>query len=458
MAKFVDKSNGAAIGDGYHAARFSAGSQTLEIMTDTKAGTYSEVILLADVIVPPPPPPPPPVEAGAYDAAGLTAALNAARGGEVIRLASGFYGDFSFAGKVFDGPVQLVSISPATPATFRSITLTRVTGLVLDRLSVNYTPDAATKDTSAGINCNTVTGLMITGCTIKGGPAVTDGLLIGRGIYVTDGKDITISDCDISGFRRGIQTPKTDGLKVLRNYIHDLRTTPIGGGVVSNVLVQGNHLEGSKPNNFGGAGDHGDFIHFWTQPSQIGPNRNIVIRDNFIEQGDGTAILGIYLDNNVNPQGFADVLIENNIIHNGNGQGLRLEDVVRGVVRKNTLLQVEGTYANAPRIRIEDGCRDIVIDNNIVANTTTGDAAAAAPAGRPAAVVAAETAALRAANNISEVGTVIVQYDKPGAANYQGDLFVGLPKKNGTIDDMQKRPGMLPGVGADLLPHMITSA
>lgn len=461
MSKLKFKDTNTVVPDGLGILLLSNSGQKLEVY-DMAQAKFFEATLVEDVVVVDPPidvpvdptpvdpptdpvepppidPPPLPVETEVANAMALTAALNVANAGDTITLASGFYGDFTYTGKTFVTPVKIVSLDPANPATFRSITLTRVKGLILESIAVKYTPNAATKDTSAGITGNSVSNLTITKCKIEGGPSVVDGLLIGRGIYTTDSDNLTISNCDISKFRRGIQTPKTNSIKILYNHIHDLRTTPIGGGTASDVLIEGNHLEGSSPNNFGGAGDHGDFIHYWTQPTQVGANKNFVIRNNFIEQGDGIGILGIYMDNNTNPQGFENVVIENNILHNSNGQGMRLEDIDGLVVRNNTLLQSEGIYNKAPRIRIEAGCKNVQIINNIVSDSTTGGAMPPAPG-----------------SNITEVGTLEVQYNQPTALNYQGDIFVGMPKVNGTIADMQKKPGLYPLIGANLTPDMIT--
>ncbi len=371
----------------------------------------------------------------------LTTALSQASGGDKILLASGSYGDFSFSGKVFASNVTIASQDANKPATFNTISLTRVENLTIDSVFVDFKPTAATNDSDAGLSVRDSAHITIANSVFEGGVSPNDGLMVGRGIYALASSDITITNNDISHFRRGIHTPDVDGLKITYNHVFENRTTTVGGGNVSNVLIEGNHLESSSPNNFGGAGDHGDFIHYWTKPDQVGASANFVIRGNFIEQGTGTGLLGIYMDNNTNPQGFTNVLIENNVIHNSNGQGLRLEDINGGIVRNNTLLQSEGIYSNAPRIRVEDGSKNILVENNIVSNTTVGGAMDNV-----------------SGNNIVEKGTIVVQYDNPSASNYVGKLFVNLPLANGNLADFQKIPGALPAnAGANLTPSMIDS-
>ena len=156
----VYKSNKAKIGDGLRITRVSDGGQKLEVLTDAKAGTYSEVILLADGVAPPPPPPPidppppgpvlPPVTTG--DTAALIAALMAAKGGEVISLKPGFYGDFAIAGKQYASPVRIVSEDTLRPATFGRIAVTGVGNLTFDSIALDWRVTAETQDHHAGFD------------------------------------------------------------------------------------------------------------------------------------------------------------------------------------------------------------------------------------------------------------------------------------------------------------------
>ncbi len=372
-------------------------------------------------------------------AAELSAAMSAAGGGDEIRLASGDYGDFSFSGKDFGSGVTITSSDPSNPATFNTIRLSSVENVTIDGVFVDFTPDEDTLDHHAALKVTNSSDITIVNSVFDGGPSVTDGEYIGRGIWFQDTDNITISENEVYNFRRGILTSDADYVEISYNYVHDNRTTTLSGGDVDNLTIIGNHLSSSHPVNFGGSGDHGDFIHYWTMPDQDGASQNYVIKDNFLEQGDGTALLGIYLDNNSNPQGFEDVLIENNVIHNGNGQGMRLEDVDGVLIKNNTLVQTEGDYRKAPRIRLEDGTKNAVLEDNIVANTTAGKALNDI-----------------AGNNITETGTLIAQYDDPDAPNYVGDLFVNGTVRDGDVDDFQVVSGSAAdGKGATLTSNQI---
>ena len=430
------KNTNQKVEDGIYIARVFSNSKEFEFLTDNKAGTYSKVTVIPDVVIPPTPieiPPIPPVITKG-DTASLVSALMVAKGGEVIYLKPGLYGDFSISGKKYTNPVKIVSETPSQPAVFGRIAVTGVDNIWFESISLDWRVTADTKDHNAGFDALNTNGLVVLNCTFIGNPNPVTKELVGRGVAVFDSKNLVIKGCTVTGFRRGIMTTNVDGMVIEKNHVHNNRTSTLSGSNVKNIVVKGNHLESSHPVNFGGPGDHGDFIHYWTQPDQSGPSDNFVILDNFMEQGTGVALLGIYLDNNTNPQGFTNVLIENNVLHNGNGQGMRLEKVVGAVVKRNTLLQSKGDIQKAPRIRVETGCRDIMIKDNIVSNILAGGAVA-----NKAALNIVETGTVQLANILAQTGK-----------------FVGLPKENGTLADMQQVSGAFPlGVGAKLTTDMV---
>ena len=73
------------------------------------------------------------------------------------------------------------------------------------------------------------------------------------------------------------------------------------------LVIDGNHLSDSHPYMWGKV-DHADFIHIWTSKDQDGPTTGVQVTNNTIEQGDGTAILGINLEDSTHKT-FTDVTI-----------------------------------------------------------------------------------------------------------------------------------------------------
>lgn len=366
----------------------------------------------------------------------LMSALKKASAGDTILLEPGSYGDVSLRKLVFDSPVTIKSADPANPATFKTLTLNAVHGVTFDSIRVDFEPNAQTMAWSSAVRITASSNVGIVNSVIEGGPAVNGvppsteaggldatgnvlGLPAGRAISVSTSNAIKIENNDISVFHKGIVLSDVKGMVIRGNEIHDLRTTPLSGGNVSDILVEKNYFHDSNPWRFGGAGDHGDFLHFWTVPTkQTGPSTGIDIRDNFFDQGAGTALLGIYLDDNYSGVGFAKVNISGNTLFNGNHQGIRLENVREGTVTANVLLQSSGTEKQGPTLILVGDSSNLKVTNNIFSGK-------AAPTLQP-----------------DENGNYTVQRHDPTAENYSGDLFVN-PFAPAGVADLQVREGSL---------------
>ncbi|HPU16529.1 MAG TPA: calcium-binding protein, partial [Polymorphobacter sp.] len=146
------------------------------------------------------------------------------------------------------------------------------------------------------------------------------------------------------------------------NDIYNLRTTPISGSVTSNLTISNNHTWDSRPWQFGGNGDHGDRIHIWTSGTPI---TGLVIANNYLDQGAGDPMLGIYLDDNGTGMGFTNAIITGNTLIDGTGQGVLLENV-SGTVSNNALIwSGTGTASNnSPRFDINAGSDHINFTDN----------------------------------------------------------------------------------------------
>ncbi len=322
------------------------------------------------------------------NSAELKSAISKAKGGDRILLEGGKYDALAIGNKNFASNVTITSKDPNRPAVFPTVNIQGSSNITLTGVSVEFVPNKTTNYWESAIFVKNSSSITISSSKIKGGLAVNGvpistprggldatqnviGLPTGRGITVDSSTNVTINKNDISLFGKGVVLNKVDGINILKNEVHDTRVSPITGGVVSNLLLEGNHLFNFTPWNFGGKGDHGDLVHFWTDPKgQTAASQNITIRNNFFEQGNGEAMLGIYLDDNTNNLGFKNVDISNNLILNGNAQGIRLENV-KGVVANNTLVQTTTGDAKAgPGILLYNKS-DVIVSNNIMSRLAT---------------------------------------------------------------------------------------
>jgi hypothetical protein len=289
----------------------------------------------------------------------LAAAIKAA--GAAVQVPDGQYGNLSIR-----QPCHLVG---GPGAVFRSINITLPAhDVILEGFSVHLTPDAGTVSTTGGVRFagsapTPISGLTLRGLTLTCGPAVTGcaqdaepgsqtafgdnvlGLPTGTGVALYWARNVSIEDCDISGFMAGVSMGDCRGVAIRGNHIHDIRTTPIGGSVLGDITISGNRLVHSTPWKFGGKGDHGDAVHLWTDAKQkaLGRVMGVTVSGNWIEQFK--PLLGIYLDDNGQGIGFGDVDISGNAIMACHAQGMLLENV-QGRASGNLLLQIAGDPAH----------------------------------------------------------------------------------------------------------------
>lgn len=367
----------------------------------------------------------------------LMAALKTAQADSTIYLNPGDYGALSISKMNFASAVTIKSADAANPAVFGSLKLSYSSNITFSDVIVHLEPTETTTIYTEAVRIVSSSGIHIENSEISGGNAISGvtadtapggldssgnviGLPTGRGITVFQSNDVVIDNNDISSFFRGIVVTSAENVKITNNEIHDLRITPIAGGNVSHVEVSGNHAYNITPWQFGGAGDHGDFVHFWTVPTrQTGPSTDIKITGNFFDQGSGQAILGIYLDDNGNGLGFTNAVIEQNVIYNGNGQGIRLEYVRDSSIIHNSLLQATGDANDAPKIVLRAGSTRLDISDNIFSGIAKSD----------------DTGLVTEANNL-----ILQRHDKV-AANYYGNYFTNALTPNAELSDLQALPG-----------------
>jgi Ca2+-binding RTX toxin-like protein len=323
----------------------------------------------------------------------LTSTLASAKGGDVITLASGNYGDVTISG-VFSSDVTIVSQSATSPAIFHTLTLNDSSHIKLDSLDVNATPTAATYTWSPAVSINDSSFITFAHSTVTGGNAVsgvsqtaadTDftgnviGMPTGYGVTVTASSNVTVNALDISQFYKGVVLYKSDYVTVSNSDIHDTRTTPIVAGGGNHITIDSNHLHDVNPWKFGPTGDHADYLAMWTNAGQTSASTDIKITNNLMEQGKGQAVLGMWMFGEA--AGFTNVQISGNAILAGNFQGIVLADVTGGTIDHNTLLQTSGSnLESAPSILLASGAEKISVHDNVASafNDTSGSTGALA--------------------------------------------------------------------------------
>lgn len=316
----------------------------------------------------------------------LQTALAAAVGGDLIQLKTGNYGDVTIARENYASNVTITSYSNSARAVFNTLNIYSSSNLTISNIDDTYVPTASSYAWSPMVFVNQSSNVSLMGMNVTGGNSINGvdpsataldasgnvlGLPVGYGISVNHASNVSIVNDQVYNIGKGLVLLNSTGLTVSSNNIHDTRTSLISGANISNVLIANNQLGAAHPWRWGQTpiGDHADFIHIWTTPSnQTTASSNITITNNILNQGAGVAILGIYLDDGggSNKLGFTNVNISNNTILNGELQGVRAEDLVNSKITSNALIQSSGVMNDAPGILLRNVSSNNTISNNVL--------------------------------------------------------------------------------------------
>lgn len=358
-------------------------------------------------------------------AAELNAALSSATGGDRIELKAGNYGSVNLSGKAFASGVTIAAQNSGNPPVFDDMLMMNCKNIALDGVKFNFVPNANTMEWTPALEVRNSSGISVTHSTFTGGNAVAgsptalsnygvQGMAVGRGMVFMNSTNVDISNNTMTGFTHSIRFVNVDQVQVNNNDISGFRRAAVSGSDIDNLSIVGNHFHDPHPWNFGPKGDHGDFIHLWTTSSQPDANQNITIKDNFLDQGQGTGILGIFLNDGTG-KAFQNVFILDNVIHTSNGQGMRLEGVHGGTIQSNTIMGLVQTPSGTPKIIFDHGNLNLLVDKNIYMGTGGNQMATAAT------------------NNIVFGQNLTVQLQSATKPNYAGSIFVDALNTSPTL-------------------------
>lgn len=263
-------------------------------------------------------------------AAQLLSALSTAKGGDIIKLASGNYGSISLSNLNFASDVTITSADGNQGATFSTLSISTSSNLRIDGVHVSSPSNSGT----AVVQIADCTNIDFVNSEVNGkvdqvypiaGPTF--------GIYVTgDSSNIVVQNNYVHDVLNGMAFFGTENLKLIGNNVDYVGSDAFKFASVDTALIENN----IGPRYIYSTADaHEDFMQF-----QGGASSNIVIRGNiFLPQNDVSA-QGIFVAGN---GGHSNITIEQNIIYTGMTNGIYVSDTSSGVVvRYNTVLNALG--------------------------------------------------------------------------------------------------------------------
>lgn len=354
----------------------------------------------------------------------LLSALARASGGDEIRLAGGDYGNLSAQGSSstgalqFSAAVKITSADPGNPAVFTGVDLRGAKNVTFEDVTFDYRFEAGDQIYGKPFNFTTCQGITVKDCHIEGDVAQgvspsDDGYGYAIGLSFTGCSGARVEGCEIEGFHRGLSVRESNAVVVAGNDVHDIRSDGMNFAEVAGVVIENNALHNfrASPNS----GDHCDMIQFWTAGTDS-PSRDIIIRGNQLDIGDGSATQSIFMRNELVDTGAAgtamyyqNVLIENNVIVNGHLHGITVGETAGLTIRANTLLHADGGAMDGA-----DGTVEIPAIN--LATRSTGVVIASNVTGA--------LSGFSGQAGWQVVGNLLVQDQNPLAAGYYEGLFL----------------------------------
>ena len=316
----------------------------------------------------------------------LTAAINAATPGTVIALAGGDYGAVGLRGigGSPDQPVIIRSADPGDPARFSGLDLRDAENLVLENLVFDYTFQSGQRSqykpfNIAGGQNITLRGAVFDGDVARGLSQTDDGFATGFGLVVRGVSGFVLEDSVISGFWKGLSIQDSTDITVRRNTLYGMRSDGMNYVQVERVLIAENYIHDfdRAPDS----PDHADMIQFWTKDTTR-PTRDVVIRDNVFNSGNGLYTQTIFMRNDMVDQGAAgpemfyrNITITGNIIINAHLHGISVGEADGLMISNNTLIRNRRSQGEAdnparwtPVISISERSRNVQVLRNVTAD------------------------------------------------------------------------------------------
>jgi len=380
--------------------------------------------------------------------AALLTALRQAGNGETILLAAGDYGKLRIgrgdgAEMVSLKGLTLRASDPEMPPVFRGLDVRGVAEMTLDGLVFDYTRGPRRGDYDHPFGLYDSADIALSDCTFRGNidprkPSLAD--RFGVGLWIQNVTGVRLTGNTLSGFDRGIVARAVEDLLLRENDMHTIGSIGIEGTGIEQAFIEGNHLHDfwQPPTVL----DLPDMIQFSAGP-KTRANRDIVIRNNWLDMGRGCATRSIVILADI-PAGRTapacdtcdGLSIQGNMILNADFHGIMVDRSRTVMLGGNILLHTPGAGVRRPAPVARETVPRIIVDPEARDVTVHGNAAAAIDG-------------LQLHWDVLHNG--IIRYDEPATAQLCHDALVrtaldprGGVKRFAPVRRTRNRPGLVP--------------
>ena len=246
--------------------------------------------------------------------AAFQSALTQAHAGDSILLASGTYSGISISNvNIAGGSVTIASQSAATPAVLSEFHMTGSSGLSFSHLEFSTVGGADATYGWRVTNCQNIAfdSLMVQGAlgsTPYNNPS---------GFVFTGCTNLSVTNSSFQYLQVGIVDYNSSGVTFDSNSFKWMGTDGIDDRQVSNLQIDNNTFTDFLP----GPGVHPDCIQFWTEGATT-TAQNITIEGNAFTRGGGSAVQGIFVQDDGGTLPYNNVTISGNALYGTSYQGI----------------------------------------------------------------------------------------------------------------------------------------
>jgi hypothetical protein len=261
----------------------------------------------------------------------LRNALNSARSGDVIVLASGSYGAVSMNGRSFSSALVLQSKSASSQAVFSSLRLDGVNNVQFRNVTVR--PSGST---SPAVVVHSSSRVRLDGMDILG--VRKDGVGTNIGIYINKSSQFTMQNTLMRDFALSVRMYDNDGVDILDNQILESSHDGMIINKTNDLLIDGNTMTKNAAPGL----KHADLIQLANDGTNGGACSGVRISNNHLTADDHISH-GIYFGNKEGrargtSQYFRNIVIENNTLRTGQLSGIGAGETIGLTIRNNDVL------------------------------------------------------------------------------------------------------------------------
>ena len=252
--------------------------------------------------------------------------ITAARGGDTILLAPGTYDGLRLSNiNKGSAVLNIASLDPNNEAVLTSFSADKVNGIKFSNLEFYTTSDNSMWVTNSHVL--TFDNVDVHG-TLNGSSSDDH-----RGLLLKNSSYITITNSHFHELTDAINPAGNQMVTISGNTFDTLRDDGIAGSSNSQITISNNLFT-----NFDHTGGvHPDAIQFWTVGTTKASS-DITIKDNVIDRGTGTAVQGIFMNDEVGTLPYANVSISGNVVLGELYNGISIYHATNATLSGNVVL------------------------------------------------------------------------------------------------------------------------